>query len=119
MISPVAKQVSIKKTSLPDVAIQAGYSALSKQSILMDSDTTTYAVSRDILKEIEKHTEILLKDLFYGANHVNLQVWKYNPIVFAAEGSVDKLSLYLSLCDDEDERTQSILQELKESVLNG
>ena len=40
----------------------------------------------------------------FGENEI--QVWKHNPKMLSTEGVVDKLSLYLSLKDNEDERIQ-------------
>ena len=40
------------------------------------------------------------------------QVWKYNPKMLSTEGVVDKLSLYLSLKDNDDERIQIELERL-------
>ena len=45
-----------------------------------------------------------------GENEI--QVWKYNPKMLSTEGVVDKLSLYLSLKDNDDERIQIELDRL-------
>jgi hypothetical protein len=37
-------------------------------------------------------------------------VWSYKPELFAKERVVDRLSLYLSLKDNEDERVQAALE---------
>ena len=49
-------------------------------------------------------------DKQFGENEI--QVWKYNPKMLSTEGVVDKLSLYLSLKDNEDERIQIELERL-------
>lgn len=49
-------------------------------------------------------------DKQFGQNEI--QVWKYNPQILSSTGVVDKLSLYLSLKDNEDERIQIELERL-------
>ena len=51
-----------------------------------------------------------ITDKQFGENEI--QVWKYNPKMLSTEGVVDKLSLYLSLKDNEDERIQIELERL-------
>jgi hypothetical protein len=41
-------------------------------------------------------------------------LWRYPPALFAEHGIVDRLSLYLSLKDDHDERTETALEEMME-----
>lgn len=41
-----------------------------------------------------------------------IELWKYAPAQFAKERIVDRLSLYLSLKDNTDERVQSALDAL-------
>lgn len=52
----------------------------------------------------------IVTDKQFGENEI--QVWKYNPKMLSTEGVVDKLSLYLSLKDNEDERIQIELERL-------
>jgi DNA-binding MarR family transcriptional regulator len=49
-----------------------------------------------------------------GALHV--EVWSYPPTLFARDGLVDPLSLYLSLRDTEDERVESALDQMMGDV---
>ena len=41
-----------------------------------------------------------------------IEIWKYSPAYFAQAGTVDRLSLYLSLRDNPDERVQSATETL-------
>ncbi len=45
---------------------------------------------------------------------VNIELWKYDPGLFAKNGVVDPISLAMSLSDNEDERVQGELQEMLE-----
>lgn len=63
----------------------------------------------DCYKE-RAETLAIVTDKQFGENEI--QVWKYNPKMLSTEGVVDKLSLYLSLKDNEDERIQIELERL-------
>ncbi len=45
-----------------------------------------------------------------------IQVWTYDPNLCAADNAVDRLSLYLSLKDDGDERVEEALEEMMKGL---
>ena len=45
-----------------------------------------------------------------------LEIWHYDPDLFAKKGCVDPYSLYLSLKETEDERVEAALEELMEKI---
>jgi hypothetical protein len=45
-----------------------------------------------------------------------VELWVYDPCILAAAGRADRLSLYLSLHDEQDERVQAALAELLKGV---
>jgi hypothetical protein len=51
-----------------------------------------------------------------GAQETIVERWAYNPAYFSEAGRVDRLSLYLSLRDSEDERVELALHHLLEGV---
>lgn len=118
MISPIYKQFTIKKINLPKQAIKAGYTALAEYSMIMDDELGTYAISKDVFKNIQDKVEIDYDELLQE-ECVSLQVWKYNPEIYAERNCVDKISLWLSFYNNIDERTESVLEKLKEIVING
>ncbi|GEM_PF-3944963 len=42
---------------------------------------------------------------------MEIEIWKYDPELFAREGVVDPLSLYMSLKDTKDERVEMALEQ--------
>ena len=68
-----------------------------------------YAISRDAYDDIGKHSYEE-----YGEN--TIEIWKYAPELLAKDGVVDRLSLYLSLKDSEDERIQIELEHLIDNM---
>lgn len=118
-ISPVYKSVWVNKNKKLQNALRAGYSALSDYSMLADNEYETYAISKEAYKQIEKSVQIEFEDLLNEQDYIKLEVWKYDPSLFAENGIVDKFSLYMSFGQGQDERTEEILKEIKESIVNG
>ena len=83
----------------------SGVNALSSYTMLNEESRQCWAVTKKELK-----TLAIVTDKQFGENEI--QVWKYNPKMLSTEGVVDKLSLYLSLKDNEDERIQIELERL-------
>ena len=118
-ISPVHKSVWVNKNKKPHETLRAGYSALSDYSMLADNEYETYAISKEVYKLIEKSVQIEFEDLLDEQDYSKLEVWKYDPSLFAENGIVDKFSLCMSFAKSQDERTEAILQEVKECIVNG
>ena len=98
MKSPVKRVVYAEE--IPLNAISSGMTALSEYTFLNPDET--------------KHVAISMEDFKMGKNYykenvfmpVHIEVWNYAPSLFAQDGWVDKISLYLSLKDNNDERIQ-------------
>jgi DNA-binding MarR family transcriptional regulator len=91
----------------------AGLSALSARSDLAPPTIPVYAV----LANSEGYRRLVAKRLPFpegGARIVDIEVWKYAPQLVATGTTVDELSLYLSLQDEEDERIRAAAQEMLE-----
>ena len=84
----------------------AGISALAEISELSDDTEQTYALySRDFDKSLPTFE-------FSGQK---LELWRYDPrLLCESIGSVDKLSLYLSLKDEHDPRIKGELSKIME-----
>lgn len=79
--------------------------------MLTEPRETVYATGREGWKKIRDSVrEIPVQD----TGTCLLQIWRYDPGLFARDGYVDPFSLYLSLRNDTDERVQSALQKMME-----
>ena len=111
--SPVRKRV---KVSVPDRMLPlllSGESAMPHYSMLAEPPHTVYAVSAEEWKVLQLSEEVTeLKIHEPGSKEI--EIWKYNPELFAREGVVDPLSLYLSLHGTKDERVEMALDTLLE-----
>ena len=93
----------------------AGLSALSRQTMLAEPQTPTYAVDRKTARESDIGAVVANRDwspMADEAGSSTLEVWSYDPAPLSDGGDVDPLSLSLSLRDDPDERVQGALRRL-------
>ena len=111
--SPVSKRLFIRRATGLEDAMRAGLTALARFSMLAPPEYTTYALSREDWKAIrQRHKTIEVPAQDPDASEI--EVWWYPPALFAEDGIVDPLSLYLSLKEDRDERTETGLEEMME-----
>lgn len=120
LISPVRKEVMIRKDNLSPKCYEAGYTAMSEWTMLADDYESTYAVLSRDFKDLEPMCEKASEYLLYDSSYVILQVWKYDPAMFSdTDGCADKVSVWLSmLMSHPDERTEGAVNELKKEVFN-
>jgi DNA-binding MarR family transcriptional regulator len=113
--SPVRETIHLKEDHLPiNLRLKAGQTALAAMSMLVPPKEPVYALGREGWKKIaNKVEEIPVEDV----GTCRLQLWRYDPWLFATEGRVDCFSLYLSMKDERDERIESALQEMMEEKL--
>ena len=93
----------------------AGLTALAKCSMLAAPHVSTIAMTNDQWKHVEAEfcfEETRLDD----PEATQIQIWSYDPELFAEHGIVDRFSLFLSLKDETDERVEGSLEELMEAV---
>jgi hypothetical protein len=108
--NPVRGTVRLEEHDMHDEAkILAGESALVRISMLGAPRTPTYAVARDQWKRLQSKAISRLTTEEPGTCAV--QVWRYDPALFAKDSAVDVFSLYLSLRDSHDERIAMALEE--------
>jgi hypothetical protein len=95
--------------------VEAGLTALAHYSTLAEPKEKTYATDMNPLFLPKTKEERLYPD--WDPNQmIHLEVWSYDPKLFAKEGRVDPFSLYLALRGDQDERVEAALEEMMEKV---
>ena len=110
MKSPVKKEVYINTIPNGIICFQAGLNALAEYTMIAEPQYKTIAVSKEDWLKIKDNTEIL-----QNTGKYKLEVWTYPPGLFAENGIVDKLSLYLSLMTTDDERIEQSLEKMMEN----
>jgi DNA-binding MarR family transcriptional regulator len=115
--SPVVKRCSIRlspNTKLPGP--RAGLSALAHYSMLAEPKGIAIALGREDWNVLRQNarTQAIMAD---EPDAVTIELWNYTPSLFAEQGWVDRLSLYLSLRETDDERVQAALDQMVKEVL--
>lgn len=115
--SPVRKRFHIRSAGQHVVGVRSGLTALSHYSMLAEPANPEYALSPKEWKGwrgSEKVETFLVPDL--DSSHITIEVWNYDPKIFAEAGTVDRFSLYLSLTYQKDERVEAALKEMIENI---
>ena len=111
LISPILKKLTLKSSKSLNW-LYAGESALGKRTMLNEPEIPTVAIdkkqlSKASLTELDEKWETE-KDLLH------VEIWKYDPALFAEARIVDPVSMAVSLKDCMDERVQGELEEFME-----
>ena len=90
----------------PPTAIFAGITALAEYTMLNPDEQQCLAISYDAFKQLNDYSTV---DKYMS---YRIEVWTYNPQLFAKDGLADKISVYLSLQENTDERVQYELKQM-------
>lgn len=113
--TPVRRRVAVRLVGEPLEEVQAGLSALSQLTEIAAAPIPTIAMSHGAAAAAEECGQIEACPNEDEADRF-IEVWNYDPGVLAAGRCVDPLSLYLSLRDDPDARTEQAVERLVEEI---
>lgn len=112
LINPIQKKITVIKDDKYDSYSLSGESALAKTTMLNAPSIPEYAVYKSDI-DISDVSQVDTK-WSPESEAVNLELWKYNPVLFARNGIVDPISLALCFEDNADERIESSIEEYLE-----
>jgi DNA-binding MarR family transcriptional regulator len=117
LASPVRKTLHLDEIppALRETIATTGYTALAKYSLIADDEVPCYALSQQQYKQqVDLIQHCLVEDPDQAK--AKLEVWIYSPFLLTGNATQqqipDLLSLYLSLRDTHDERTEQALDQL-------
>lgn len=113
LINPVQSKVIIDSHEIVDNMPVAGETALAEYTMINPSKMKNVAMDKSVAAtyKFDRHDEIWEdKD-----DLLNLELWKYDPKLFARKGAVDPISLYMTMQGSEDERLEEALEEMMEA----
>jgi DNA-binding MarR family transcriptional regulator len=113
--SPVKKRQHVRLTKQKQIGPVAGLSALARYSMLSAPSISTVATSVNRWKEIQQSGDFP-KTAADDPDSQQVEVWSYDPELFSDGQTVDRLSLYLSLRGNENERVEAAMEEMMEAV---
>jgi hypothetical protein len=101
--------------ALKEAGLESGLGALATYSSLAATGTPSRAMTPEELKthggSVEACSLVSREEA-----ELEIEVWSYSPKTLSDSTTVDRLSLYLSLREDEDERVQSALGDMMRSI---
>jgi DNA-binding MarR family transcriptional regulator len=112
--SPVRKRRQIARMPQHHSALWAGETALAEYTMLSPPPRETWAISAKEWRALSEALQ-LVGSVFAPLTMV-LETWSYDPRVLTDTGTVDPLSLYLSLDDRRDDRVSAAADELLEAM---
>ena len=118
LIDPVQKRVFVKHLDIFNNLPFSGETALAERTMLNMPPVPCRAIDR---REYKKHQERGLEHIdpawYSGTDYTELEVWRYDPRLFAVDGAVDVVSLAFSLENHKDERIEIAVDEMMEEYL--
>lgn len=114
--SPVKKRMFVNSQNKQLQGVKAGLLALSRYSMLAEPITPVYAVNTEQWKTLQQSEGFVEMALPVEPGSVEVEVWSYDPQLFSKNDVADRLSLFLSLQDSQNERVESALDVLMEGV---
>lgn len=93
---------------------KAGDTALATYTMIGESSQPTFAIGKEEFRSLKTLGTLHQLDKKNGT--VKIEVWTYNPVILSNKQDADKLSVYLSLQNAEDERVQAERQELLNQI---
>lgn len=115
--SPVRKRITVQMNNIAELPLYyAGLQALSQYSQISMDRNQEYALASSDLQEGIRNG--LIKERHFTDSELcTLESWLYTPRILAQNDQcVDRLSLFLSLQHDQDERIQMALREMLEGM---
>lgn len=100
--SPVQRKIYVQDEDPFLECLIAGEEAYAQLNFNLPPHKMVRAIDKKLMKAIDT-TEIVNPDLNIDNEYIELELWKYNPELFAQKGRVDVISLALSMYDDADE----------------
>ena len=114
--SPVRAKRNARLQGEMPFALIAGETALSCLTLLAEPSRPVWAMTGQEWQNFT-HRATIVELPAAEETGVEIEIWHYSPTLLTTGRTVDKLSLYLSLRDEEDERIQIALKELMEGMI--
>lgn len=116
--NPVSEVAFIKyEKRIETRYVNAGMTALSRYTSLADDITPTIALFNHTWSEL-KAKENVVDVQIHDEDSMRVEIWRYDPCLLTKNGSktIDRLSLYLTCRELNDERIQIALEQLLEEM---
>jgi len=109
MRNPVNRRIYIRQPRRKGLGPVAGLTALAHYTLLAPPANPVYALNASDFRSLKQENNISETEGPMEPEMCAIEVWSYPPRLFAYNDVVDRLSLYLSLRESEDERVEAAL----------
>jgi len=109
--NPVKRVIYVPKAEIKEELLLSSYHALSEYSMLNPPSVTALAVD-----SIATWEDVSSKKLQSSEDQYALELWRYDPKKLSDGACVDRLSLAISLRNDQDERIEEAVEEMMTQV---
>lgn len=113
--SPVKRRQHVCVTFQNGVGPTAGLSALARYTMLAAPPISTIAISAQRWKRLQQQDDFT-RAAVDDPGSQEVEVWSYDPGLLSDGKIVDRLSLFLSLRENEDERVEAAMKEMMEGM---
>lgn len=112
---PVRRRHHVMTTEAHLLRVRAGLTALARYTMLAEPARPVFAIRSKDWNTLKEHhgVHIVPPQELQAAE---IEIWRYDPGLFAEDGLADRLSVYLSLKDSKDERVEAALAEMLEEL---
>lgn len=111
LLNPVKKTIFIPKAKIKGDLLLSSYTALSEYSMINPPAVKYYAAESISVWEKDSSPRLLDPE-----DQCAVELWRYDPRRLASSGCVDRLSLALAFCDDNNERVEEAVGEMLAQV---
>lgn len=115
LTTPVINRVYAEPFGIPQYYPYAGESALAHYTMLSEPNQPILAITSQRWSIISMETKLQQGNLLYP-DMLQIELWKYPPDKLSQTKDVDRLSLFLSLREEQDERILIALKNLLEGM---
>jgi DNA-binding MarR family transcriptional regulator len=113
MHSPVRKRIFVE-ADVPGTELPiAGLTALARYTMIAEPAIPVYACGAETWKKLRGKVKMVPVP---DTGSAEIELWRYRPDLFAEKGTADRLSLFLSLQGEKDERVAAALETMIEEM---
>ena len=116
-MDPVSKTICLAELPEHVKAFYSKDSALARLSMLSEPSHTSYAISKASVAEIPQEKILQADEIDDLHPSCEMEIWKYDPGLFAQADVMDVFPLYAELPEHEDPRVEIELEAILKEVL--
>ena len=111
MKNPIKQRVIVAENSLKGIALYAGTTAISNNSMLANDQVNTYAIYDDDLDKVSNYRPYM-DGLIINSDEAILEIWDYDPSIYSKNEDAELISVIKTI-RIKDERIENEIEAIK------